>query len=544
MAGTEAGGEDGEGAPREVERAIVVAEVAVAGRDEQEALRHLGIVVSEHSAAHRQDLLVERQRLARSPFGLQCGGEVVPRRDHAIVRLAELRLEDGERAPEEGLRRSLVPPRLYDHREIVESEAEIRVICAQDPLLPLGDAPQQCLRRNLLTFLTHDLAEAGQIEEEVGILLSGERPFDREALPVGLLGWAVLAAILRQASEVDQALAHRPGAGAFRTAGDGERFAVTRLGLGAAARRAERHPELVERLRHPEVAVAHRPALDREGLAEERLGAPEIRALVAGGRDVLEALGELERSGTRLGAAKGERPLEERLGVLRSSEAEIDPSKSVHQARLEIRLTGELRRDPTRALIEDGARVERLVLPPVRIRPVEYADQESESEARLVALPREAPSLGEQADQQAEDDECGDEPRRDAGGVTAHELPRAVEDGVGPRDDRQVGEMSREIVRQLIDRAVATRRILAERFQDDGVEVATELTGEGARAGRAGAGDRLRRFVAGRVAWRGLSREEPPLALGPPGPPAARARRRTRRPEGGTRRCFPRPPRS
>ena len=78
-------------------------------------------------------------------------------------------------------------------------------------------------------------------------------------------------------------------------------------------------------------------------------------------------------------------------------------------------------------------------------------------------------------------DDAGDEHRErhggsaDDGAIAAHEFRRPVAPGVLPRDDRQAGEVPAHVLGELIHRRIPPPRLLAERLEDDVVEVAGKL---------------------------------------------------------------------
>ena len=67
------------------------------------------------------------------------------------------------------------------------------------------------------------------------------------------------------------------------------------------------------------------------------------------------------------------------------------------------------------------------------------------------------------------------------GAVPSHELAGAVADRVRPGGDRQPFEMAPEVLRQLVGRPITPLGLLAQRLEDDRVQVAAQL---GARRGR------------------------------------------------------------
>src|SRR6185503_2811944 len=66
---------------------------------------------------------------------------------------------------------------------------------------------------------------------------------------------------------------------------------------------------------------------------------------------------------------------------------------------------------------------------------------------------------------------------RDAKGVAAGELRSAIAERVGRGEYRQAAEKAADVGRQLLDRAVAALRRLAERLQHDRVEVVRRCAG-------------------------------------------------------------------
>ena len=63
----------------------------------------------------------------------------------------------------------------------------------------------------------------------------------------------------------------------------------------------------------------------------------------------------------------------------------------------------------------------------------------------------------------------------DTGPMPLDELAHPIAHGVGPRDDRQTGEVPTDVLRELLRRDVAALRLLAHRLQHDVVDVPGEL---------------------------------------------------------------------
>ena len=92
----------------------------------------------------------------------------------------------------------------------------------------------------------------------------------------------------------------------------------------------------------------------------------------------------------------------------------------------------------------------------------------------LVALAGQADGLHGHGGGQAEDHREAGRRRRDPGPVAADELPRAVAQGVRLRRHRQVLAVAPQVLGQEPDRCVAPAGLLAQRHQDDVVEVAPQ----------------------------------------------------------------------
>ena len=85
--------------------------------------------------------------------------------------------------------------------------------------------------------------------------------------------------------------------------------------------------------------------------------------------------------------------------------------------------------------------------------------------ARDASLPGRA---NQTADERQQRHRAGD----DHGAVTLHELGRAIGERAGARDYRQAGEMTPHVLRELVDRRIAAPRLLAQRLEDDVVQIA------------------------------------------------------------------------
>jgi len=125
----------------------------------------------------------------------------------------------------------------------------------------------------------------------------------------------------------------------------------------------------------------------------------------------------------------------------------------------DVRRAGEVL-DPVVDLEDEGARE----LPDV----VQAALRAGALDARDPSLP----CRGDQAAQEAEHDERA---RRHGPLVTPRELGHPVAKRVRARQHRQAFEVTAEVVGKVVDRRETSLRLLAQRLQDDGVQVAAQL---------------------------------------------------------------------
>ena len=143
--------------------------------------------------------------------------------------------------------------------------------------------------------------------------------------------------------------------------------------------------------------------------------------------------------------ALGQRLLEERLGAIVQPQAHVDLSDGERERRLRLRLILELGHHPRSALVQDLPRRHRLPTRFAGIGPREHLLEEARDLQGLVALGPDLVPLASEADRlhghrggQAEDHREARGRRADTGLVAAHELARAVLQGVGLRRDGQL----------------------------------------------------------------------------------------------------------
>ena len=92
-------------------------------------------------------------------------------------------------------------------------------------------------------------------------------------------------------------------------------------------------------------------------------------------------------------------------------------------------------------------------------------------QARLARLPRRADDAGDEYRERRGN-------RGHDGAIASHELGGAVTPRVLPRDHWQSREVPTHVLGELIDRGIPARRLLAQRLEDDVVEIAGKLTAQ------------------------------------------------------------------
>ena len=101
---------------------------------------------------------------------------------------------------------------------------------------------------------------------------------------------------------------------------------------------------------------------------------------------------------------------------------------------------------------------------------------------------------GHDAGHEAQEDQRGPRHRRP---VTAGELRSAVAEGVRARAHREAFEVPSKVLGQLERREIASLGLLAQRLQDDGVEIAAQLARRGPRSRHVARGGRCFATVLG-----------------------------------------------
>jgi hypothetical protein len=104
---------------------------------------------------------------------------------------------------------------------------------------------------------------------------------------------------------------------------------------------------------------------------------------------------------------------------------------------------------------------------------------------RMVALGGQPPCVKHR---QADNQQCDREGCRHRGGMAPCELAEAIPGRGRTRIDRRTTQKPPEVRRERIDRGIAVRGVLPQRFRDDGVEIAAEGAAQLVRRGRAAAG--------------------------------------------------------
>jgi hypothetical protein len=240
--------------------------------------------------------------------------------------------------------------------------------------------------------------------------------------------------------------------------------------------------------------VERREAQHGEGLHQLGVGGPAMtpakfqrgaeqsvgpRVLAFGPRQVprvVQGCRQLERVAGGGAPPQRHGVLQEPGGLTIVAQRLIDPADHAHHRRLHAWLTGQLPLDPAGARIQQLARRDLATLGLRGIDRLEEIGEEGRDLGRLlrlgsrpVAFPGEAHRIeAGEAGHQGHDGPGGREP----GPVSADELAGAIAQRVGPRPDRAAVQVAGDVVRQLLHRSVPPGRLLPERHQHDGVEVA------------------------------------------------------------------------
>lgn len=93
---------------------------------------------------------------------------------------------------------------------------------------------------------------------------------------------------------------------------------------------------------------------------------------------------------------------------------------------------------------------------------------------RLVRLLSREPCRPRRRDDACEENYCCRDAGRRGDPIPPDELRRAVADRVGPRHDGLTGEVTANVVRELIDQSIPALGLLAKRHHDDGIKISLQ----------------------------------------------------------------------
>ena len=301
---------------------------------------------------------------------------------------------------------------------------------------------------------------------------------DRQRLAVGGLRFDELPAPAQHRTEVAQVAGDAFVDVAVGLPVDDERLAKHRLGLRVFRPRDERRAQIVERIGDPASSPPSRPRRMSSACrwpASAAANSPRSwsRRRAPGGFP-------RRRDPTgRTAAGAAQRLLEERPRALAQPQPLVDPADDQRERRLRLGLVLELGHRARRALVQDLPRRQRLPAGLAGIGPGEHLLEQARELQGLVALRPDLVALTSEPDGlhghrggQAEDRRQADRRHRDPALWRMHELPRAVPQGVRLRRHGQLLAVAPQVLGQEPDRCVAPAGLLAQRHQDDVVEVA------------------------------------------------------------------------
>ncbi len=168
----------------------------------------------------------------------------------------------------------------------------------------------------------------------------------------------------------------------------------------------------------------------------------------------------------------------------RAAEAALNLGDGVVESGLNLRLRAKIRLDAARPVREELTRGDRFSPAVGRVRSLEDADEKGLNALgapRIDSRHARLPQGGRQSADERHEDERR---RRDAGAVSAHELARAVADGVGAGLDPLTRQMPPDVLAPSPPRRRNAARARGAGFLHDRVDVAFELLREPARLAR------------------------------------------------------------
>ena len=246
------------------------------------------------------------------------------------------------------------------------------------------------------------------------------------------------------------------------------------------SRRLARVGERVQARRKRGIVWAEARLPDLHRALEQRHCTGRPARLLVQAADDEQRLAEIGRRRIRP-LAQGQCLLRQRHGLVERTEALVRLRHHQQQRRLNIRLVLQLGRDRGRAGVEELACRHGAPSGPNRVRALEHPAEKRRRRSRSRGLRPRVIALGAgdtrlpQRRCERRDHEC----RRETGGgkhdlVARDELARDITERRTARVDRLAVEPSRDVPRQRVRRRIPLGGILAQRLQDDRVEVALQ----------------------------------------------------------------------
>ena len=211
-----------------------------------------------------------------------------------------------------------------------------------------------------------------------------------------------------------------------------------------------------------------------EGLAQERLGIFVPALLAAEMTEVREARGQVEMRRGEEVTAQGEALDQERLRPIQNPQFEIDLAHGVQELRLGEGLAPQIAQDAVGTEIENLAHGDGLAQSLGGVGRAQHLDQEGERLARLVPLLGRTALLDQGGAGEDRQPDREHQRRRDRLAVPVEQLAGAVEHAGAARPNRLPAQVAIQVGGQLLDRGIAPLGLLAERHQDDVIQVSAQ----------------------------------------------------------------------
>src|SRR5436309_2587069 len=368
-----------------------------------------------------------------------------------VLRAAQSGL-DVERPAEAGLGLVVVLLVAQNRAEVRQRDGRERVLLPDHLGEQLHEPAEHRLGGSIVALVLEHGGEIVQADDGVRVLLALVATPEVEHVAVDPLRLVVAPQALQNGGQRVQALDGVRVVVAEQLSIERHRLADGAFGLHEPALLPQQRGQVAKRAGDVGVVRPERATADRQGLAVQRLGLCEPPPLPQHEREVVERCRDLRAVRGEDAAADRQSLTDGGLGLLQLPAGAQRRGQVVDR----LRQTGADLSGAVPTLVERLAQ-----------------------EARGVRLPE---SAGETRQEGDDDDRAGGR----AGAVTSEEPARTIGGRVTAGPDRQPSQIAIDVLRQRRRRRVPALRLLAQRRQNDGVQIASEQAPEPVEGGAAG----------------------------------------------------------